>query len=331
MTNKNEALRYIQALAEKKIASKKEVNAAYDAGHIKQSASHAQYHFTMTELLYFIGGATVIVGIVVSLGQNWAELKLGTKLLVTIGSALAAHCLGLFIGRNQSSRAIEHAFFLIAAVIMPIGLYILINNSGYHAQTSGMQSIIAGSMLSLYLLSQLFLKKPIFTLLIIFFSTWFFLSFSFFLLKGTPFLQTETLGCYLLFIVGIVYLFLGHAFNWHNHTSLSMTLYGFGTLFALFSALLLGGWKPEQNLFWEISCPLLAFGALYLSVLIKNKIVLSLGTFFLITYLFKVTYQYFSSSFGWPVALVCLGLSIILIGYFPITIKNKYLTHYIQK
>ena len=58
----------------------------------------------------------------------------------------------------------------------------------------------------------------------------------------------------------------------------------------------------------------------------KSQAFLIWGTIFLMVYLLKITSEYFSKGFGWPLALVMLGLSLIGVGYMSISIKRKFLS-----
>ena len=87
----------------------------------------------------------------------------------------------------------------------------------------------------------------------------------------------------------------------------------------------LGGFQPNQDAFWELIYPVIIFGALFTSVYIKSKSVLTMGTIFLMIYILKITAEYFSTGLGWPLALVIAGLMMIGAGYMSITIKAKYM------
>jgi len=43
-------------------------------------------------------------------------------------------------------------------------------------------------------------------------------------------------------------------------------------------------------------------------------------------YILKITFEYFSSGLGWPLALVIAGLAMIGVGYMSISLKKKYLS-----
>lgn len=87
----------------------------------------------------------------------------------------------------------------------------------------------------------------------------------------------------------------------------------------------LGGWSPNQNTFWELLYPVIAFGIIYFSVYLKSRVLLIFGALFLIGYILKLTGEYFTSGLGWPLALVLAGLAVMLVGYYTVRINKKYL------
>ena len=79
-----------------------------------------------------------------------------------------------------------------------------------------------------------------------------------------------------------------------------------------------------QNVFWELIFPGLALATLFVSVPLKAKSFLTFGALFLMSYILKITAEYFTSGLGWPLALVLAGLMLIAVGYLYVFIKKKY-------
>src|SRR3989344_3419530 len=326
MATKEEVLQYIKSLAEQKVVSKEELDAAFDSGSGIKTDMVLTKKLGVAEILYYIGGAIVFLGISILLWQNWSTLGFGTKVLATLGSGIAAYFVGLLFSRNERTEAAGSAFYLISALVTPMGLWVVFDNAGFDASSYGTQSLISGIMLGTYLLSLLVFRKNIFTLFSILFGTWLFFSFTSFMIGSGAYFDNWKFYEYRVLVAGIAYMLLGYAFSKNERVSLSGFLYGFGILGFLGAALTLGSWKPNQNVFWELIYPGLVFGALFLSVQIKSKAFLTFGTLFLMAYILKITSEYFSSGLGWPLALVIAGLAMIGIGYMSISLKKKYLS-----
>ena len=326
MATKEEVLQYIKTLGEQKVVSKEELDAAFDSGSGIKTDVVLTKKLGIAEILYYIGGAIVFLGISILLWQNWSTLGFGTKVLATLGSGIAAYFVGLLFSRDERTETVGSAFYLISALVTPMGLWVVFDNAGFDASSYGTQSLISGIMLGTYLLSLLVFRKNVFTLLSILSGTWLFFSLTSFMVGGGPYFDDWKFYEYRVLVAGIAYMLLGYAFSKNERAPLQGFLYGFGILGFLGSALTLGGWEPNQNVFWELIYPGLIFGALFLSVHIKSKSFLTWGTLFLMAYILKITSEYFSTGLGWPLALVIAGLAMIGVGYMSLSLKKKYLT-----
>lgn len=325
MATKEEVLQYIRTLAEQKIVTKEEIDLAYDSGSGIKTDVVLTKKLGVAEILYYIGGAIVFLGIAILLAQNWLTLGFGTKVLATLGAGVAAYFVGVLFSRDERTETVGSAFYLISALTIPMGLYVVFDNAGFDASSYGSQSLISGILFGMYMLSYIVFRKNVFTLFSILFGTWLFFSFTSFMIGGGVYFDSWKFYEYRVLVAGITYMLIGYAFSKNERASLSNFLYGFGILGFLGSALSLGGWEPNQNVFWELIYPGLIFGALFLSVHIKSKSFLTWGTLFLMAYILKITSEYFSSGLGWPLALVIAGLAMIGVGYMSISLKRKYL------
>ncbi len=325
MATKEDALGYIRGVAEQGICTKAEVERAYDAGaSVRQGGDVVLTEkLGIAQILYYIGGGIVFLGISILVWQNWSSLSFVSRVLSTLGSGVAAYVAGLLLSRDRRMEGVGSAFHLIGALVMPIGIWIVLENAGFNAGSSGSQSLVSGILASMYLASFALFRKNIFTLFGILFSTWFYYAFAAWLFGVS--LDWATHIQYLTMAAGATYALLGYEFSKGERAPLSGFLYGFGVLGFLGAALVLGGWKPNQNVFWELIYPALVFGVLFVSVHIKSKAFLTWGTLFLMAYILKITSEYFTTGLGWPLSLVLAGLSLIGVGYMSISIKKRYL------
>lgn len=313
-------------LAEQKVITKEDLEMAYDLGSGNEENVHSNKKIGIAEILYYIGGGIVFLGITILIFQNWSTLNVFTRILATFGASIAAYFVGLLFDRDERTKNISSAFYLIFALVAPIGLYVIFDNAGFDINSYGLQSSIWAIILSSCFLSYMLFKKNIFVFFSIIFGTLLFFSFTSFIISGSLYFQDLKFNEYRVLIAGLSYILLGYAFSKSERAPLSAFLYGFGILGFLGSALALGGWSPEQNVFWELIFPVLVFGAIFISINIKSKAFLTWGTIFLMAYILKITSEYFSSGLGWPLALVIAGLAMIGVGYLSISIRKKYLS-----
>lgn len=326
MATKEEVLQYIKTLAEQNVVTKDELLNAYTSGSNVKGDQVITKRLGIAEILYYIGGAIVFIGIAIFVFQNWEDLNGFTRILATLGSGIAAYIIGFIFYRDEKTETIGSAFHLISALVTPIGLYVVFDNAGFDVSGSGWQSLISGILFAEFIASYFVFRRSIFILFSIIFGTWFFYVFTNYMVGPNPYFSIWKYYWYRTLVVGSAYMSLGYFFSKNNREQLSGFLYGFGTLGFLGAAFALGGWKPDQNAFWELIFPLLTFGALFLSVHLKNSAFLTYGTLYLMAYILKLTSEYFSDSLGWPLTLVIAGLLLIGAGYLYVFLKKKYIS-----
>lgn len=325
---KNEFLQLVKEQAKSSLITKEELIIAFDEAASmsprRPQETGSGKESRIAEILYYIGGTIVLLGIGVFIVQHWSTLSSATKILVTLGSGLAAYVVGVLFHTSQKLEKVSQAFFLISGCLTPTGLSVTFDIWGINVGTPGMQSIISAILLLTYLSSTLLFRKNVFLVFSIIFGTWFFFSISRFLI-GTQAFGSEKLYEYLSLATGLSYMILGFAFSKDEKKVLTGPLNAFGVLIFLGAAMELGGWTPKQNVFWELIFPGLVFGVILLSVTLKSKAFLTFGTLFLMAYIVKLTAEYFKDSIGWSLSLVIAGLAMIAIGYGSLALNKRYL------
>lgn len=318
--DKQSTLAAIKSLVDQGEVSKQEVLALFEStAPVSVKASK------LVEILYYIGAAIVCIGIAVLIGQNWELLSSFVRILVTLGTGLAAYVVAILLASRRVSENIAQAFFLIAGVVLPIGLNVAWHEGGYNVSDPGIQTLIIGILLAVFLVSWWLYRRVVLLVFTTLSGIAFYYVVTSFLLSGRPVFDEPTFTEYRTLMVGLSLALLGYFFSGKTNRALSGSFYGVGVLAFLGSALALGGYTPEQNMFWELIFPLLAFGVIFLSVQLRSKSFLVFGTLFLIGYIFKLTAEYFSDSLGWPLALVIAGLLMIAIAYGSLQISKNYL------
>jgi len=321
--DKQSVLESVSTLVAAGELSEAELMAAYRGGAGGEVAERQTRYSTV---LYFIGGGVVVIGIVALIAQIWNDLGSVMHVVVTLGSGLAAFTVGVLLSRRQTLGAAGPAFFLIAALVLPLGLAVTLDEAGFQPEHFAWQSLISlvlmGAFTAVY---QLFRSNSL-LLYAIGFATWAFFAITGWIAGPNPsFAEFEFIE-YRVLAVGLSFLVLAFAFADTPRRELSGILYGFGSMAFLGAALALGGWKPSQNVFWELVFPGLVFAVLYASVHLKSRVLLTAGSGFLAAYLLKITGEYFSDSLGWPLALVISGMMLMGVGYLTLRLKRRYLS-----
>lgn len=280
----------------------------------------------LSEIFYYLGALIIFLGISVLVGQNWEVLNSITRVLLTLGAGVVFYVVGVALVNNKISDKISVPFFLLSGFLIPSGLYILFDSVKVNSFSVWLHAFIWGISFLLFWLSEVYFRKIILTLFTCVFGLFFFFALTDWVL-GTAELKLEyNYFAYRVLIAGFVYLVIGYIYRENNFRSSLvwfLNLVGLGMF--LGASMYLGGFKPQQNLFWELLFPFLSFGAIYFSMILKSRVYLIIGTLFLMGYFSKITAEYFSDSLGWPITLIIIGLLMIGIGYWSVQINRKYL------
>jgi len=156
---KQKLLQLITALARQNVLTKEEVTAAYDAGANaggRGTRGSWSTHTRLSDLLASVGGAVVFLGVAVLVGQNWEALNPLTRVLVTLGSGIAAYAGGVTLLQHKKYGRIGQAFFLLSALLLPLGLSITFYEAGFDPWDPLASTIVSG-VLALTFLSSFFL------------------------------------------------------------------------------------------------------------------------------------------------------------------------------
>src|SRR3989338_8063400 len=117
MATKKEVFQYIETLAKQKIITRHELNLAYDSGSRVKVDAILTKSLGVSEILYYIGGAIVFLGIAILLAQNWSTLSFETKVLTTLGTSVFAYFIGVYLSRDGQTETVGSAFHLISALV----------------------------------------------------------------------------------------------------------------------------------------------------------------------------------------------------------------------
>lgn len=315
--DKQTLLQLIKTFAEQQQITQAEVSAIFE----KLGQTTRQRRINLAAIFYYLGAVIVALGIIILCWEHWQLLPKSTRIFMTLGGGIAAYCIGSLFNYSARFSGPANAFYCIFNLILPIGLWILFDNkAGFDSANSGLQTLIFGTMFGLQLFSYLLFRKPLFVIFSILFGSLLFfyaadLTLAKYLAKTNVFLE------YRFLTIGLGYLWLGYYFALSRQL-LSKVLYGIGSCLFLTASLLLGDWTSPPAIFWELIFPGLAFGCMFLSIYLQQRILLVFGAIYLMAYILKVTDAYFATSLGWPLALVLAGLLLIGVGMLAFRLRH---------
>jgi hypothetical protein len=279
--------------------------------------------FTITKMLYAVGGVIALTGIVIFIAQIWADIGSFGRILVTLGLGLLVTALGSMLYKTRPGDIIGTVFHIIGGLLIPGGaLVTLFELELLDLFTMWPQAITFGLLLVFYLVLNSIHKSPALTFFSILHGTICVYLVVTAILGDSSYLY-EDIYAYLTMMFGIIHLLLGRAFldTWNDRLVEPVYLFGSAGLFgAAFSQVIGYG-------VWEILYFFLVFGGLGLSIYFKNRVILVMSTFFLLIHVSYITGEYFADSLGWPISLVLLGFVFMGLGYTSISINRKYISN----
>lgn len=282
--------------------------------------SEATTHFSVTKMLYILGEAIVVIGIIIFIAQMWNDMSPFSHIVITLGLGLLFAALGSVLLKKQPQTDLGTVFHFMGGMLIPSGSLVLLDELNVGIDEPW---VVAGTFFSIFVFYMLLNKihknalLTFFAILHATITTYLVL----YAMVDDGSLWVDSLYQYLTMILGVSYLLLAHAFKdgWNSKLIGALNFFGItGFLGAGFSLALDSG-------IWEVFYFLVLFGCLFLSVYLKSRTILIMSTVFLLIHVSYITGEHFADSIGWPLSLVFLGFVFIGLGYSSISINNKYI------
>lgn len=280
-------------------------------------------NFSVTKMLYVLGAAIVVIGIVIFVAEIWEDIGSFGRIAVTLGLGLLTAAIGSMLLKQKPEDNLGIIFHFIGGMLIPGGAMVTLSELSTGVDHPWVIAITFSIVFAFYLLLNAIHKHAILTFFAIANGTvtiYLILN----AIVGGPFkgwFGIKDIYQYLTMAVGASYLLLSHAFRggWNKHLIGALYFFGSGGFLGASFSLVFG------SDLWEILYVLVVLSGLFLSVYMRSGIVLIMSTLFLIAYLSYITSEYFADSVGWPVSLVILGFIFIGLGYVSININKKYI------
>jgi hypothetical protein len=278
--------------------------------------------FSVTKMLYVLGAAIVVIGIVIFVSQIWDDIESFGRIAVTLGLGFLITGIGSMLLKSRPDQNIGNVFHFIGGMLIPGGAVVTLSELNIDFVSLWPVAITFGVIFAFYLLLNAVHKNAILTFFAIANGT----AFVYLLVEAIvdgPFYRHEDLCTYLTMVIGASYLLLAHAFRDGWNKKLTGVLYFFGItgfLGAAFS-------QVFDSVPWQMLYFLIVIGGLFLAVYVRNRSILVMSTLFLIAHVSYITSEYFADSLGWPISLVILGFVFIGLGYVSVNINKKYIAN----
>lgn len=322
--NKEELLRELAAKVSAGEISKEEVasrlNLSPAARHEGGGARKEESNFSVTKILYILGAAIVLIGIVIFVGQLWDDIPSLGRIVVTLGLGLLMAAIGSMLLKQKPGDGIGPIFHFIGGMLIPGGAMVALYEFNFLQASTWPTVISFAAIFAFYLLLNEVHKHPILTFFAIANGTAFIYILMEAIIDGSYYMHGDVYA-YLTMVIGASYLLLAHAFRDGWNRKLIGLLYFFGI-----TGILGAGFSQVfDSIPFQIIYFFMVLGGIFLSAYMRSTSILVMSTIFLIAHVSYITGEYFADSLGWPISLVILGFLFIGLGYASITINRKYI------
>lgn len=272
----------------------------------------AQKHTdTLMKLLSYFGGIFIFAGIAIYVGMFWTSMTIYTKISLTLGTGLILYILAFILPAfDEKNESMIAPLLITSAIFQPIGLFIAIHEFATDSDIRLPALLVFGALMIQQFLTFCYLRRAslIFTTL---------LFGSAFIAIGLDLMNFSE--SFVGIALGFVLLLISYALDRSHYKMLSVFWYFIGALLFLNSLFDILRNTNLEFIFFLASCLIL-----YLSTLVKNRMLLFISTLSVLGYIGYFTHKHFMHSTAWPVALVLLGLICFGVGMVALKLSRKY-------
>jgi hypothetical protein len=306
---REQALREIAALAERHGLTTADISVAL-GGAPAAAAGSGRARGVLVRVLGALGGTFVFAGVGVFIAVQWSEMNSAARIVVTLGSGLAAFVLALLSDRDTRFARATTPLLLMAAALEPTGMLVMFDELGPGGDWRWAGLVTAGSMALQFGAGFRILgaSTPLFlTILFAALFSWTALD----LMGMDAKIVAMTVGASLLLAAAGI-----ERTRYRGVTPLWFFLGGAAFLGGLFDLV-------DRTPF-ELAFLVVAAGFVYLSVVWHSRTLLGVATAGILAYTAWFTGQYFADSVGWPLALIVFGLLMIGLSSLALRIDRDY-------
>ena len=308
MDERAHALEQIANLARQHGLSAAEIMAVVEPPESPPSANRAQR--VLVHVLGFLGGTFVFAGLGVFVATQWDELNSATRVLVTLGSGIAALVLGIAASRDTRFDKVCAPFLLMAAVLEPTGMFVAFDEYGSGGDWRVANLITAAAMAIQFagVFASLRRSTPLFMMILFGAVFWW---------TALDLLDADE--ALIGIVVGASILSAAVAVDRAGRSEITPFWYFCGAL-----GVLTGLFDFVKRTPLEILVIAAAAGFVYASVVLHSRTLLAVATLAILAYTGWFTGEHFVDSVGWPLALVAFGLTLIGLSAVAFRIDREY-------
>jgi hypothetical protein len=279
-------------------------------GNTAAPARRTRARSVLIRVLGFLGGTFIFAGIAAFIAMQWTAMNAPARVVVTLGSGIAAFVLALLAYREARFERAAAGLLLTAAALEPTGMLVAFDEFGSGGDWRIAILATAGTIAAQFGLTFGSIRRSTPLFLCLLFGVLFALT-AMDLADVDGTIAALTLGGSLVLAsVGI---------SRTAHRDITPPWYFAG------SAAFLGGlFDAIDGTPVELLFLLAAAAFVYLSVVVRSRTLLFVATLAILAYTGYFTAEHFADSFGWPLTLVAFGLLMIGLSALAWRIDQKY-------
>lgn len=282
----------------------------------------------VSRVLYALGGIIALIGVVVLVSDNWQELGIVGRLLVTLGFSLVTYIAAMVLHQKRIQNTMAQVFMLLSAVVSPIAAYTLLDSLGVTDPFEVTNQVgIACVIFVIYVVALFVTRFNILHIISGMAFSWAYYAIVAWMIKGSGFGPDilRDIAVYTSMILGFGFLAYSSWLKQMLKQKFSIELRKVSSLYnaaafilVLFPALFLVG-------IWDLLYAFLVLGAIMVSINLRTTSGLILSAIALGGYIIHMSSKYFADSIGWAVTLVVIGFLVIGLGYLTYYLNRKYI------
>jgi hypothetical protein len=264
----------------------------------------------VVRVLGFLGGTFVFAGIGVFIAIQWAELNSASRVVVTLGSGVAAFALALLAYREERYEKAAAPLVLIASALEPLGMMVAFQEFGSGGDWRIAALITSGAMVAQLGATFQWIRRstPLFMVLVFASLFW-----------ATTLNLLDVDGTTTSLVIGGSIVLAAVGVDRTAHRDVTPPWYFVGA-----AAFLYGFFDLVEHTVFELAFIAAAAAFVYASVTLRSRTLLFVATLAILAYTGWFTRQYFADSIGWPLALIVFGLSMIGLSALAFRIDRDY-------
>ena len=307
MDERRRALQEIAALARTHAITASEI-----AGVLGEPAATPEdrRRGVLVRVLGYLGGTFVFAGIGVFIALQWDALGPAARVVVTLGTGLAAFVLAVLASREARYEKATTPLFLVAGALEPTGMLVAFDEFGSGGDWRLAALVTAATMALQFGATFAALRRSTLLFLTMLFGVLFW---------WTAFDLLDFDGGLTAVILGGSMVLAAAGIDQTRHDDITPAWYLVGGI-----AFLAGLFDQVESTPFEIIFVAVAAALVYLSVLFHSRTLLIVAVLGILAYTGWFTGQHFADSVGWPLALIAFGIFMIGLSALAFRIDRQY-------